>query len=302
MTPCAAPRTTRGVQVIEVSSALGLRPHGVEEAPAALVEAGLAERLASAAPVKVDVPVYDERRDETTGILNGPGIAAVARELARSVDEALDTGRFPVVLGGDCSILLGAALALRRRGRYGLVFIDGHADFQHPSDEENGEVASLDLALATGRGPALLADLDGVGPLVRDDDVAVVGMRAHGDNDEYLGEHVTRTAMTVLDCEGIRRSGVNAAVAQIAQVFSPARTVGFWVHLDVDVLDPEQMPAVDYRVPGGLEWDQARKLLGGLLRLPGAVGLEVTIFNPRLDADGSLARRLVDLVTTCVPA
>ena len=63
------------------------------------------------------------------------------------------------------------------------MFIDGHADFQHSSDEPNGEVASLDLALVTGRGPELLADLDGLRPLVRDEDVALVGYRVFGGND-----------------------------------------------------------------------------------------------------------------------
>ena len=66
------------------------------------------------------------------------------------------------VLYIDCSIVLGPLLALRRRGRYGLAFLDGHADFQHPSDEPNGEVASLDLAVATGRGPDLLTNLEGL--------------------------------------------------------------------------------------------------------------------------------------------
>jgi arginase len=102
-------------------------------------------------------------RDPQTGILNPHGITAVARDVASAVAATLAPGRFPVLLGGDCSIVLGPLLALRRRGRYGLAFLDGHADFQHPSDEPNGEVASLDLAVATGRGPDLLTDLDGCG-------------------------------------------------------------------------------------------------------------------------------------------
>ena len=60
------------------------------------------------------------------------------------------------MLGGDCSILLGNLLALRRRGRYGLLFVDGHADFYHPEANPNGEAASMDLAFATGRGPEVL--------------------------------------------------------------------------------------------------------------------------------------------------
>ena len=82
-----------------------------------------------------------------------------------AVGRLLDGGRFPVVLGGDCSVLLGALLARRRRGRCGLVFLDAHADFYQPEAEPAGELASMELALATGHGPAVLADLDGLRPL-----------------------------------------------------------------------------------------------------------------------------------------
>ena len=97
----------------------------------------------------------------------------------------LSRGAFPVVLGGDCSILLGSLLALRRRGRYGLLFLDGHADFAHPSVTRLGEAASMDLALATGRGPRVVADIEHRGPLVRDDDVALLGYRVLTDGNIF---------------------------------------------------------------------------------------------------------------------
>ena len=103
-------------QVIEVPSPLGLRPSGLEDAPDALRRAALHQRLGSPAAVRIDVPPYDDVRDPETGILNPRGIAAVARDVARAVDATLDAGRFPVLLGGDCSIVLGPLLALRRRG------------------------------------------------------------------------------------------------------------------------------------------------------------------------------------------
>jgi arginase family enzyme len=207
-----------------VPSPLGLRPDGVQSAPGALRTAGLHARLGSPDEAHVDVPPYCDVRDPETGVLNPQGVAAVARGLAAAVDTALDCGRFPIVLGGDCSIVLGPSLALRRRGRYGLVFIDGHADFQHTSDEPNGEVASLDLALVTGRAPRRRC------PRRRSD--------------------------------ACRR-----------------------------------LPA-----PGGLTWEEAGEILRGLLHASGARGLEVTIFNPRLDPSGSHARHLRDLITNVVPA
>jgi arginase len=288
--------------IIEVPSPLGLRPDGVQAAPGALRTAGLHARLGSPDEARVEVPPYCDVRDPETGVLNPQGVAAVAQGLAAAVGTALDSGRFPIVLGGDCSIVLGPMLALRRRGRYGLVFIDGHADFQHPDDEPNGEVASLDLALVTGRGPEILTDLDGLRPLVRDEDVALVGYRVFGDNDHVLDEHVRDTAITVVDGPEVRESGATSALGKALAAVTRPGAEGFWVHLDVDVLDDDLMPAVDYRHPGGLSWEEAAEILRGLLHASGARGLEVTIFNPRLDPGGSYARRLSDLIATVIPA
>jgi arginase len=180
--------------------------------------------------------------------------------------------------------------------------MDGHADFQHPDDEPNGEVASLDLALVTGRGPEILTDLDGLRPLVRDEDVALVGYRVFGDNDHVLDEHVRDTAITVVDGPEVRESGATSALGKALAAVTRPGAEGFWVHLDVDVLDDDLMPAVDYRHPGGLSWEEAGEILRGLLHASGARGLEVTIFNPRLDPGGSYARRLSDLIATVIPA
>lgn len=284
--------------VIDVPSPLGLRPSGLEDAPDALRKAGLHARLGSLGVARIDVPPYSDARDPETGILNPEGIATVARDVAVSVDAALESDRFPILLGGDCSILFGPLLALRRRGPHGLVFLDGHADFQHPTDEPNGEVASLDLAVATGRGPDVLANLEGLRPLVRDEDVALVGFRAFDDNDHFLDEHVRDTAMTVVDFPEIQKQGAEHALEIVMATVTKPHLEGFWVHFDVDVLDDDLMTAVDYRCPGGLTWEQAEEILGGVLRMSGARGLEVTIFNPHLDPDGKLAKRLSDLIAT----
>ena len=88
-------------------------------------------------------------------MLNPENIADYAVNLADALEQIFEQGEFRVVLGGDCSILLGSLLALRWRGRYGLVFLDGLSDFWAPGEEAHGEAASMDLALVTGRGPQL---------------------------------------------------------------------------------------------------------------------------------------------------
>ena len=100
-------------------------------------------------------------------------------QLADAVSAVLDAGEFPIVLRGDCSILLGSMLALRRRGRYGLLYIDGDADFYQPqANPLRGAASASDLAFATGRGPDIVADIEGrplsATSVLRDDDVVAL--------------------------------------------------------------------------------------------------------------------------------
>jgi arginase len=276
--------------IIEAPSVLGLFPKGVERLPDALLAAGLAERLGARRAGRIDPPPYRPERDPETLLLNPHGIADYSVALADAVGAVVEAGEFPIVLGGDCSILLGCLLALRRRGRYGLLFLDGHADFYQPEAEPNGEVASMDLALATGRGPGLVTDLEGRRPLVRDEDVVILGRRDAADAEQHGSQRVEDTAIEVIDLAAVRAIGIEAAAAGAVGHLSRPDLDGFWIHLDADVLDDAVMPAVDYRMPEGLSWDEIKSALRTGVGSGRAVGIDVTIFNPRLDADGSIAR------------
>jgi arginase len=208
------------------------------------------------------------------------------------VEDLLHQDLLPVVLGGDCSVLLGDMLAVRRSGLGGLVFIDGHSDFRHPGNSEFvGAAAGEDLALATGRGDAL-ADLENLGPLVRDQDVVVVGVRG---SDEAVAE-LDEAGVAVHTAADVVRLGAKAIAEQALAVVTRVGLDGFWIHCDVDVLDSAVMPAVDTPEPGGLEFGDLRDLLRELLVDEHVLGLEVTIFDPDLDETGELASEL----TSCI--
>ena len=279
--------------IVEAPSVLGLFPKGVETLPDALLAAGLAERLGARRAGRVEPPAYDPERDPETLLLNPHGIAHYAVVLADAVGAVVDRGEFPLVLGGDCSILLGNLLALRRRGRYGLLFLDGHADFYQPEAEPNGEAASMDLALATGRGPAVVTDIEGGRPLVRDEDVVVFGRRDAADAEAHGSQRIEDTAIAMTDLAAVRAAGAEAAAASAVERLSRSGPDGIWIHLDADVLDDAVMPAVDYRLPDGLSWDELVAVLRAGVN-GGAVGINVTIFNPKLDAGGSIARAFVE--------
>ena len=277
--------------IVEAPSHLGLRAAGVEALPEVLLAAGLAERLGARRGTRLAIPAFNPSIDAGTGLLNPHGLRDHASRLA---DAVLDEGTFPIVLGGDCTILLGISLALRRRGRYGLLFLDGHADFYQPEAEPTGEAASTELALVTGRGPDLITDLEGRHPLLRDEDVVVLGFR---DAEHAAAEGSRPLAPTIhaIDLPSVRERGAERAardaLAYLERTGGPA---GFWIHLDVDVLDDAIMPAVDYHLPDGLTWEELIAVLRTAVASNHATGLDITIFNPTLDPDGGVARSLVD--------
>jgi arginase len=129
-----------GYAIIEAPSVVGLFPGGVEHLPRVLLDAALADAVAARHVGVVTPPPYDPRRDAATGLLNPTWPRDYAHVLADATGEVLDVGDLPLVLGGDCSILLGNLLALRRCGRHGRLFIDGHADFYQPDAEPNGRL------------------------------------------------------------------------------------------------------------------------------------------------------------------
>jgi arginase len=288
--------------ILEAPSILGLRPSGVEDLPASLLGAGLQERVGARHAGRVSPPPWRPGRDPETGILNAPAIRDYSKRLARSVGEVIDRGDFPIVLGGDCSILLGSALALRARGRHGLLFLDGHADFYAPETSPTGEAADMDLALATGRGPELVTTFDDPRPLLRDEDVVAFGHRDAAEVAAHGGRALAETAIVSIDLDQVRALGVDRAVRRGLDVLERPELAGFWIHLDADVLDDDEMPAVDYRMPGGLSLAELGAVLAAAARSPRAIGIEITVFNPRLDPDGTIARKLTACVSSALVA
>ncbi|RUW92542.1 arginase family protein [Mesorhizobium sp. M7A.F.Ca.US.010.02.1.1] len=285
--------------ILEAPSTLGLATDGVERLPDRLLDLGLAERIQARRAGRLAVPAKDPTPDPETGTLNARAIAQWSPQLADAVEAVLDAGGFPVVLGGDCTIVLGSALAFRRRGRYGLLFIDGNADFFQPEAEPNGEGASMDLAFVTGYGPSLLTDIEGRGPLVRPEDAVAFAYRDHKDQEEY-GSQPLPEELKVLDLPAVRATGIEAAACEAIDHLTRAELDGFFIHLDADCLDDVIMPAVDFRVLGGLSWDELTAALRLALASGKAVGLEITIYNPRLDEDGSAGRGLADVLAAAL--
>jgi len=268
-------------------SDLGLKPHGVRDAPRVLRPL-LLQKLDAYDAGDVTVAPYDPRRADVSSVLNASGLREASLLLSERVAQIVRDGNTPIVLAGDCSVILGCLHGARKAlsDRVGLLFLDGHVDFYQPEASPTGEAADMDLALATGRGPEPLASLGGL----RDEDVVAIGARDREERERAGSQDIRETAITLLELDDVRTLGLDAVRKRALTALPRA----FWCHLDADVLDDAIMPAVDYRQPGGLQPAEVSALIEAAASR--MAGLSVAIYNPELDPERVAARALVEVI------
>jgi arginase len=301
----AAPRSC----LITAPSNLGLRPApngaipGTWRAPDVLLKADIARSLDILRIDHVDRVAYDTHEQPGTRIRNGHGIRAFSLALADRVAASMSAGECPVVLGGDCSVLLGCLLGARWAGGRGLIHIDGHSDFFHPGNYDTesrlGSAAGMDLALATGRGEPLLTQWPRIeGALVADADAVQIGERQAEDPDYLTGGYgdIVKTEITRFTIQRVHKLGM-VAVARLVHAHLEQRQLSrVWLHVDLDVLDQSVLDAVDSPGSPGLTAGELSDLIFAL-RLNGRIaGVDFTIYDPDLDPHQRYPRMLVECI------
>jgi arginase len=127
---------------------------------------------------------------------------------------------------------------------------------------------------------------------VHSSDVVLFGRRDADEAEQAGSRRVEDTDATIIDLTAVRTHGVADHAAAAVRELTRPELPGFWIHLDVGVVDDALMPAVDYRLAGGLSWEELTTVLRMGPASGTALGLDVTIFNPTLDPDGAAARGL----------
>jgi len=268
------------------------RSGGVARMPAALLDAGLAAALPGARVVPIEVPAGDPRRGPS-GLAAEEALTAMVAAVAERVLQAWAADRVPVVLGGDCPVLLGGLVAATRRNYdAALVFVDGHEDAWDPPHSTTGEAADSEIALALGWAtppPGLAPML----PCLSPSGLLQLGPRDAAELAE-AGRPSLADRVELLSGDRLAApDGLEAALDLATGLLTRHRH--WWLHIDLDVLSSTALAAVDYPQSGGLSWEQLEALTGRLLGLGGCGGLSVCIYNPELD-DGAAAERIAEYV------
>jgi arginase len=293
----------RQIALVGATSSLGIRPYedgvarDVHLAPVVLRQRGLVERLEAIDLGNVAPLAYKDYVRPPLRPRNEQQVAVYSRALAARVAAATSHGQFALVVGGDCSIVLGCLLGARRRAgeSLGLVYLDAHADFATPDESRTGSVSSMTLALASGRGDTPLARLAGPTPLVDGRHVVLAGRREPPN--AWPGQ-AALAASPILDLpdSALQKHGFNELGRVSSNRVASDDLRGFWVHVDVDVLNPAIMFAVDSPRPGGPTPRELIDFLAPLVYHPRALGMSLSIYDPAFDPDRSCARRLVSML------
>jgi arginase len=280
-------------ELIGVPYTSAREPGGIAEAIGVLRGCGLAQRLADVGVEDVgDLELGAPSGERgASGLLNEVALAELFEASRVRVREAHMRGHRPLLVGGDCPLLLGPLAAIRAGGdRPGLVMIDGHEDAWPPEKSDTGEGSDSEIAIALGRVPALPRTL--AVPLLTPAAIAQLGPRDLSE----LEEKGVPSLRSELACFA---SGEEAAAADEPAATLSRRAIeqieadGFWLHVDLDVLATAEFRAVDYPQEGGIDWPTLDRLSQTAARDPRCRGASVVIYNPALDPDRRDTGKLV---------
>ncbi|WP_157894400.1 arginase family protein [Mycolicibacterium wolinskyi] len=269
-------------------------PTGVARMPQAIQAAGVEQAVAPARSTWITVTEMTTARGPS-GLLSEAALSRMVTDSASALRAAWHRRAIPIVIAGDCPILLAPSIAAAMNGREaGLVFIDGHEDAWDPRATPTGEASDCEMGLALGlfSGPQAL-DLHL--PCLRAQHVAILGPR---DQAELLeaGQPSLRDRVAVyVDGSDLAARTDVAGIADLVAHSAGTAPGGWWCHVDLDVLATASLPAVDYPQPGGLTWEQLEHVTSACLTVAGCLGASVVIYNPDLD-DGRSAGRIADFI------
>ena len=287
--------------IVEFPSNLGLKEPqtgkepGVKNLPDWFWKHNLHKAIHPKNIIRLDPPKYSNNRDPETNILNANSLVDYAREQAYLINNLLTQNKFPFILGGDCSILLGPAIALKQKGNYGLFYLDGHTDFMNISLSETGGVGGMAASIVTGNGHEKLTNILNLSPYINEENLWCVGNREY--DDKYENE-IRNSSATYISLQELRKQGVSNCVKSFLSQIENKNLDGFWLHIDVDVLNDTLMPCVDSRTPDGLTYEEFNELTSYLFESSKLSGLEITILDPDLDDTGQYTKNFVENIST----
>lgn len=288
------------ISMIGIPMDLGQSRRGVDMGPSAIRYAGAIEKIA-ALDYEVsdlgDIPV--NRPDQETsgniraGLKNLEQVVEANERLAEMVDQEVEKGAFPLVLGGDHSVAIGSLAGVSRHyENLGVIWYDAHGDLNTEETSPSGNIHGMPLAVSLGLGESKLVNILDYSPKVKPENIVIIGARSLDPGEREL---ISEKGIQVYTMHEVDRKGM-AHVMEHAISYLKERTDGVHLSLDLDGLDPSEAPGVGTPVMGGLTYRESHLAMEMLAEADILTSAEFVEVNPILDDKNKTATIAVGLM------
>lgn len=287
------------IRIVGIPIFSGALYSGTEMTPAALRKAGLLDKCNEYGLMCEDrgdiaLPAYLPKHN-VAPVRNWPAPSmvwdATRKEAINwfTTNEENATDIFTLILGGDCSIVVGTAESLQQV--YGedahLIVLDGHVDVVKPEASRTVGAAGMGLWFLTSDPDTWWKKSANF----TSDHIHVLGCHT-------IPEDTCGIPVTGLD--ELRQQGIAEAVRGVLNRLP--QTAKILLHFDVDVCSKEVMSAAYSPSERGLKLAEVKQLLQLLVKDKRVIALEVTEFSGIRDLDGSQAEQLAQLLADVLQA
>ena len=292
------------VHIMEVPLDYGGKRHGSDMGPSAIRLAGLRDKIENLNhKIITDERSLDILPQEYAEIGDNPKakylrpIVSVCNEIAKNVQQSIENKEFPLILGGDHSLVLGTLAGLhahyKNNGKkLGLLYVDAHGDFNTAETSPTGNIHGECLSASAGYGLPELVNLYEKERKIDPENICYVGIRDLDPGEKKLMHEAGVTVFTISD---IDRLGFSEVIKKVKLFFKTHCDV---VHIsfDMDSLDPSIAPGTGVPVPGGLTYREALLLMEEMSNLDMVKSMEIVEVNPILDVRNETAVMAVELI------
>lgn len=284
----------RNIIVIGAACGYGAMQHGCQDGPEVLRAFGFLDQLNQAGIAYY----WDEilHLPEDLGRTPLSSVATLSEALAFKVAAQMQSGHFPLVLGGDHSCAIGTWSGVRsslpEHGALGLLWIDAHMDSHTYATTPSHAIHGMPLACLLGYGDERLTHMMTSHAKLLPEHVCLIGTRSFEEAEAKL---LQQLGVRIFYMEEIVRRGMEI-VWQEALAIVQSHTTGFGISLDLDVLDPLEEAGVGSPAPGGLLKNRLVEMLATLRVNPNFLAMEIVEYNPYLDSNFTTAGAISELV------
>ena len=291
---------SKRIEIIGAPTAFGQRKLGVNFGPDALRYAGLIERIEDIGHEVIDKgnvqsPVLDMKKykSEQKGLRNLEEVIAFSNNLYESVNETVEKGHFPLILGGDHSLSIGSIAGISKHyENLGVIWYDAHGDLNTLESSPSGNIHGMPLRALIGEGDEALTNIGGYKNKVKPENVVLIGMR---DLDEGEKKYIKEAGTLTYTMADIDRLGMGQVISETIEYLKD-KTDGIHLSLDVDALDPVETPGTGTIVPGGATYRESHLAMEMLHESKLIVSADLVEVNPLIDEYNKTARLAIGLM------